>query len=74
MIMQMIKSLMASADDVDEEKLEETSEPEPDRESKEFQRNTAEINAIMDKERESMSQLAQATGAEFLLVSSGENL
>lgn len=63
MVTQMLKSLMASADEVDEEKLDEPElELEMDKESKDFLRNAAEINAIVDQERESLNQLAQATG------------
>lgn len=59
----MIKSMMASADEEGLEKPEDSdTQPEVDVDSKEFQRNAAEISAIVDQEKESLNQLAQATG------------
>ena len=63
LVFQLMKTLMASTDEVNQEEVaEEPEQPGIDTDSKDYQRNAAEFNAIIQQEKESVNQLSQATG------------
>lgn len=65
MVTQLIKTLMASTEevnDLEDTEKEEVAADEIDMESRDYQRQLAEISSIIDNETESISQLSQATG------------
>jgi len=53
---------MASTEEVGEEPAPAETENDLDPDSKEYQRNAAEINQTTEKETQAIHQLAQATG------------
>ena len=58
----MIQAMMASTEEVGEEPAPAETENDLDPDSKEYQRNAAEINQTTEKETQAIHQLAQATG------------